>query len=389
MTSKTKNKILTSAIFALLAFSSTLVWASSSSPSIPSNGLITYPAYSSLRVDGKRIVDALDNNVLLRGFDLWEPHVFQPEAHPLLSLERFEEIKAWGFNTINIRASWARIERDFNQIGVYSEQHLQYIERVVDWCTQAGLYVIVSLDMDRNWWGYDPTSQSVAYALSTEGQDRYRNFMAMIVQRFNSYDSVIGFCGWFFPFHGYGSTWYNSDWEDCYNNVYTPMIVNTIRTHSNKIIFYAPCYQGGTPDEIDTGQFNLITPLNDDNVVYGHRLHRGRGVGGNSRGVESGDDWDWDYAYVESQIQPAIDFMNTYNVPVCAIEFGLFTRGLFPIKQSRLDCQDYKFQLMNDTGSYHWTYWLYGDDKTASEGILNADLTLNAVGEQVVRWAST
>jgi len=392
-----KNKIVMLAIFVLLTFSLSLGSASLTYVhSIASNGLITYPGDPPLRVQGKLFVDALNNQVLLRGFNLWTPNVFEPEFHPLLSLERFKEIKSWGFNTMSIPVNWKYVEPYKDQVGAYSEENLQKMEQIIDWCGQSGLYVVISFRIIAMWWAssWDDQEYTLEWVQTEEAQQRYQNVLTMLVQRFDEYDNVIGFNGWFFPFHGYIGKWWDPAWEDCYYNVYTPIIVNTIRAYSNKIIFYSPCYQGGTPigtvssESLDTGQFALITPLNDDNVVYTHRLHRGRGVNGNARGVEDGDEWDYDYAYLERQIQPAIDFMNTYDVPLCAIEFGLVTQNQLPIKQSRLDCQDYKFELMNNTGSYHWTYWLYGDP-SAEEGILNNDLTPNAVGLQIINWAQT
>jgi hypothetical protein len=348
----------------------------------------------SVTVDGKYLKSG-SQRFLLRGFNLWSPEVFEDyrQAH---SLEVFQRVKDWGFNVISIITPWTWIEPYEDQVGVYDEENLQDMEQIIEWCADTGLYVIISIRIIGMWWAssWDDQEYTLQWVQTREAQNRYQNMLSMVVQRFNEYDNLIGFNGWFFPFHGYEGKWYDPAWEDCYYNIYTPMIVNTIRQYSNKIIFYSPCYQGGTPDDDptfpdgitrDTGQFAKIQPLADNNVVYCHRLHKGIGVEtGSYEGVEHGDNWDYDYGFMEKQIQPAIDFMNNYNVPLCAIEFGLI-HNFGPITQSRLDCQDYKFKLMHDTGSYHWIYWQFGNGESPFTDA--SKTTLNAVGEQVVRWA--
>ena len=111
-------------------------------------------------------------------------------------------------------------------------------------------------------------------------------------------------------------------------------------------------------------------------------MHRGRGVGGGHRGVEDGQEWNYDTVYLETQIYSAIYFMHTYDVPVAAIEFGLRLGGYGSATQSRLDCQNYKFWLMHNTGSYHWTYWELG----GIENPFYADYTPNQVGDQLLYW---
>jgi len=386
-----KSKTLLATAFTLISLLSP-VSATSTWHSIHSTGFVTYSSTSEVSVDGKYLKSGSER-FSLHGLNLWNGIIFE-DWREYLSTEVIQRVKDWNFNAISIITPWRRIEPSKDQVGAYDEEDLQDIEEIIGWCKDVDLYVIISLRAYGMWWAathnWGPCAESIDYLLTAEGQQRYQDFLAMMIQRFDPYANVIGFNGWFFPFHGYTGKWTDPAWTECYYDVYTPIIVNTIREYSDKTIFYSPCYQGGTPagdpftEVCDTGQFSLIQPLDDNNVVYCHRFHRGRGVSGNNRGVENGEEWDYDYAFVESQMDPGIDFMNAYDVPLCACEFGLRTQDV-EITKSRLDCQDYKFQLMNHTGSYHWTYWMLGDGPT----ILNEDYTLNEVGEQVVSWAQS
>ena len=318
---------------------------------IPSTGSVQYPP---LVVRGRQIVDRSGNPVLLRGFSLWWPNVFQEEWHPLLSPERFREIKSWGFNTINIIVPWAQIERDPNQIGVYDESRLQRLDEIIQWAQDAGLYVVISIRVMNLWWDM-PTA--INYTFTEECRTRYGNFLEMIVKRFDHYENVIGYNGWHFPYHGYGDKWSDPAWEESYYNYYTPIILEKIRSNSRKIIFYSPIYQGGWgPRSEDTGAFDSLTPLPDNNVVYCHKLHRPYDV------EHESVDWDYNYDYIRNLLQPAFDFQNKYNVPMACWEFGMEIHGAAgerPIRQSRLDCLDYKLQLMDEQGNYSWVYWIY------------------------------
>lgn len=374
-----KNRILIFAIFASLVFSSSLVSASLPEPkTISSEGSIVYPALQPLRVDGKRIVDALGNQVILRGFNLWSPNIFTWQSHPLLSPERFQEIENWEFNSIAIVADWSDIERNAGQVGVYSEANLARMEEIVEWLQDAGLYAVITLRVIHHWWDQETT---LNYMLTPEGWTRFGNMLDMVVQRFDHYENVIGFNAWHFPFHGWddpaGGEYHDPAWEDSYYNDYTPLIINTIRAHSNKIIFYS-LYRQAYTQGVDTRGFRYITPIADDNVVYCHNLHGPRDVERNQC-----VDWDYYYAEIDRNLQDAFDFSDQYNVPCLAVEFGLAVQGESPagdrpIKQSRLDCLDYKLQVMDEQGDYNWLYWLYGNDQVP-EGVLEADNSPNAV----------
>ncbi len=336
-----------------------------------------YIRYAKLVVKGRQIIDQYGQPVLLRGFSLWWPNLFQEQWHPFLTPERFQELKSWGFNVINIVVPWATIERSADQIGVYDEARLQRLEEVIEWIQDAGLYVVISLRVMNLWWDM-PTA--IEYTMTEECRIRYANFLETIVKRFDHYENLIGYNGWHFPYHGYEGKWSDPAWKDSYYNVYTPIIVNTIRAHSNKIIFYSLIYQGGWgPRSKDTGAFDSLTPLSDTNVVYCHKLH-------NPYEVEHEPvDWDYDYDYVKSLIQPAIDFQNKYNVPLACWEFGMEIHdrcGERPIRQSRLDCLDYKLQLMDEQGNYHWVYWIY--TKWEPEGCPEAVLEEDGTPTQVM-----
>lgn len=386
-----KQRILAIVLLFLSVFSPYLVSATSAEThSISSHGTIEYNTSGRLQVEGKRIIDENGNQVLLRGFNAWHANIFEVDGLRLTE-ERLQEIKDWGFNVLKAEiwwtARWAGIEQDFNQNGVYNEANLAKLETFVQRAEQVGLYVILSMRVSHVE-GVPPEGQWQGWAwhdylLTSEGLERYCNFLSMIVQRFDDYEQVIGYCPWHFPWHG--------DWnppqstKDAYYNTITPAMIDAVRTYSNKIIFYSPFHHGIATDPqgniLDAGWFLYISPITDSNVVYCHDGHRSAPSRSPDEGFRGIWDWDYDYQSVRDQYQPAIDFMNTYNVPIMLAEFGLQihqgdTRR--PIDQSRLDFTDFRLTILDEAGDYNWAYWIYGNNEVA-QGVLEADLSPSAV----------
>jgi len=347
------------------------------------SGTVTYPSHG-LQVDGKRIVDEEGRQVLLRGFSLWDAGIFEPQWHYPYSVEHLQWLKDWGFNVIRTSAWWGRnIEPYEDQVGVYSEENLVDLEAVVQNAGDAGLYVIISVrvqylaDPAATWDGWGEADM----LLTSEGLQRYCNMLEMLVQRFDSYPQVIGYCPWHFPWHHVEEPQRNDTTVQQYYDTITPAMINAIRAHSSKIIFYSPYKHGlhlmsdSYPWCWDTGEFDFITPVPQNNVVYMHDGHRPLDV------EQKGATWDSDVEFIRSQMSYAKAFSDKYNVPMCLAEFGLNIHGAQstrPIDQSRLNMLDAKLTVLDDYGDYNWLYWLYTNDEVGA-GVLESDLSPSAV----------
>lgn len=342
---------------------------------ISSTGTINYPG---LRVQGGQIVDEHGRSVVLRGFSLWECDVFTDWAMPITA-ERMQQIKEWGFNTVNIVAMWAyRIEPDENRPSVYNEENLQVIDDVIQLAEETGLYVTLSMrisgkdDNPPTWHGW-ATCQRMEDEPTV--RQRFYDAWSMLIQRFDNYSNVIGYNWWFFPWHQ--SPWgtHVSEEADIYYDIIVPNLLDVTRAHTGKIIFFTVYKQGEVSAEgvrSDTGEFAYIEPIADNNVVYCHGFHRPHDIEWKEdiRYYENGSriPWDYDIEALRVELQEGLEFKNQYNVPMMVTEVGLHTYE-YPLYQDRLDCYDAKLSLMDEYG-WNWLYWLYSNQPDTDSGVL-------------------
>jgi hypothetical protein len=378
---------------ASVASSQDLAFAASSG-----GGLQVNRRWHVLRVDGKGILDENGYQVFLRGFSLWKEQVFLEQwKHRLpLTVENFRQLKSWGFNVITPFAWWGKdIEPSKDKVGVYSETNLEKLETVVENAQEAGLYVIIGLrvqheQVEIGWDGWAEADM----LLTPEGLQRYSRMLEMIVQRFDHYPNVIGYIPWHFPWHGFWDDANNTMRAQKYYQTTTPAMVDSIRRHSSKIIFYSP-FHHGTRNGVDTGEFESMSPINDPlkNVVYTHDGHKPSAVEWPDQ-AKAGDpdypNWSGNVDFIKSQLSYARDFADKYDVPMMLSEFGLNIAetpraSVRPIPQSRLDCLDAKLSILDEYG-YNWLYWFYSN-YTAS-GVLESDLSPSAVLPVLQKHAS-
>jgi len=111
-----------------------------------------------LRVDGDRIVDGADNQVLLRGVnvnqlvDFYQYDPALPATTPFTE-EDVARIAAYGFNVIRLNLSWSALEPER---GSYDAGYLQRVDQAVDWAGRAGVRVVLDMHQDGWWNGPSP-----------------------------------------------------------------------------------------------------------------------------------------------------------------------------------------------------------------------------------------
>ena len=359
------------------------------SRSLLSHGIIDYTRLG-VHVNGSQVVDAQGNPIYLKGFCLWDADVFSDWAMPI-TLERMQQIKGWGFNTIHIVAWWGRtIEPYEDQPGVYDEESLQDIENVIQLAEQAGLYVILGMRVGHasvnppSWQGW-PTAQKMVN--DPVVRQRFYNLWSMLIQRFDDHPNVIGYNWWFCPWHEPPWGIRVADEVDIYYNTIVPNLIAVTRAHTEKIIFFTVYKQGGiyVPQQwepgqefLATGEFSFVTAIADENVVYCHGFHRPLSVEWVDviEYDENGNriPWDYDVDAIRRQLQPGIDFKNQYNVPLMVTEMGMHTYEYPDVQQGqfyqdRLDCYEAKLSLLEEAG-WHWMYWLYSNQAGSGSGVL-------------------
>lgn len=101
-----------------------------------------------LKTDGRWITDEGGDLVLLRGADYmgmefgWFGH----------SEDDFKRMESWGFNVVRLPIAWSYVEPIE---GRYNDSYLEKVDRVIAWCKNTHLYVI----LDMHQWNWAPKYQ--------------------------------------------------------------------------------------------------------------------------------------------------------------------------------------------------------------------------------------
>lgn len=337
-----------------------------------------------VKVVGRYIHDN-GRRVYLNGFSIWRGNTFWDRRAPI-TLETMQQIKGWGFNTINMTFFWgADIEPNEDQIGVYNETRLQRMDEVIELAAEAGLYVTLSGRVSHggqpgeypSWQGWcrDYHFVDSRYADALAMRQRFYDMWAMMIERFDHHPNLIGYNWWFFPWHIHPWKYRVAEEVEVFYNVMVPSLISVTRDRTSKIIFFSAYKQGshsgtgeGWRDIPASSEFDFITPIADNNVVYCHGFHRPVDVERVTQ-IEYDDEgnripWNRSIEFLEKMLQPGVNFSYEYGVPMMVVEFGLQAHK-YPdvietgdIAQDRLDCYDSKLTLM-DASDYHWVYWTY------------------------------
>ncbi len=118
----------------LLYFALTLLLPSCT-PKIPSGYIQT---------ENTRFIDPAGREVLLYGVNVIckDPRKNYPEQ---VKQEELQNLASYGFNVIRLGIIWSGIEPE---PGLYDEKYLLQIDLLVDWATEAGLFVLLDMHQD-------------------------------------------------------------------------------------------------------------------------------------------------------------------------------------------------------------------------------------------------
>lgn len=328
---------------------------------LPTNYFLTISVVSPLKVQGKDIINGLGRKVILRGFNALSYDMCRKDGGYPFYQSDFDLVASWGFNVFRFILNWAFIEPYESQLGIYDEAVLQIIDEQIEYCRKSELKVILGFHC--SWWYW--ANNDVVY----QQPERFAALWEMMAERYDDDTAVIGFNpiidAWHPDNREGGVQEPDPSFHGFYDLTLIPMVISSIRQHSNKIIFLMSW--------IDA----TLYKQNDPNVVYmvnnyspGKVTHQGQYYTG-------------DTTEFEQRHQIMIDFQNTYNVPVMCNAWGI----KMPLDPDRLQWIDDGGKIMNETDT-GWLYWIYGYDGRASEmAVLNPDHTERSSVDVLKKYA--
>jgi len=153
-----------------------------------------------LKAYGRWIIDEMGNLVLLRGADYsgmefgWFDH----------SEDDFRRMGNWGFDAVRLPIAWSYVEP---REGQYDNSYLERVDRVITWCKNSHLYVI--LDMHQwNWapkyqgnglpdWAVaqysDQEKAKVGFFTNRTIQDQFSNMWRYLANRYKNESTIFAY----------------------------------------------------------------------------------------------------------------------------------------------------------------------------------------------------
>jgi len=330
-----------------------------------------------LHTQGTQILDSNNNPVVFHGVNTsgteWGAgHPWTREGCPdkrlgcwtRVAADEFQNIAAWGFNTVRIPVSWSNLEPSppgGSGTHQYNELYLRDLDNIVDQCSQQHIMVIFSMHQ----WGWSP-GLTIAkhggkvvhgnglpawlYQEGTSQDDARRSFFdnegnvqegvssawKFLAQRYNNNPTVVGADMFNEPELKAG----NANRADHFNGP-TPLdmlyrrIGQAIRSVNPHILLM---FQDSNSTPVSTAP-----PF--DNVVYSFHSYPSQ-----SRGYE---------AECNSWIREHMNRAAHWNVPVWLGEFQILGRNDQPDGPDGFVAQTEPLMRFLKNNGISWTYWAY------------------------------
>ena len=109
-----------------------------------------------------------------------------------LTQKNVDTIKAYGFNNVRIPVAWSNLMDISEDKMTYTinEKYMERVEEVINYCLNDGLYAIVNIHYDGDWWGQfgdkDASVREQAWA-------RYRQIWTQLSERYKDYSDRLIF----------------------------------------------------------------------------------------------------------------------------------------------------------------------------------------------------
>jgi endoglucanase len=278
-------------------------------------------------------------------------------------------LRSLGFTVLRIPLNYRHFERDDDPFH-YREDGFRRLDRVLDWCRAAGLYVILDLHAAPGWqnvhWHSDNDTRHSLLWTHAHFQDRVVRLWEALAERYATRPEVAGYDLLNEPCvntpHG-DDPWnvqaaYRPLWEPL-NRLYARTVAAIRRQDAKHIVFlegdhYAQLFSG------------LAAPF-DANLAYSSHHYTAAGFGpGPYPGViqprrAAAGTW-WDTARLEQDFleSEGARFTQQHDVPLWVGEFGAVYNGPPEERPDRLRALKDQIAVFERHG-IHWTTWTYKD----------------------------
>lgn len=278
------------------------------------------------------------------------------------TLEKFQKILDWGFNTILIPIWWAKIERslsDYGSYGGYRQDRIENIKAGVDLAKQAGLNVIISSricydpSLFQNWWTDWANMPTHDYVNTTErGRNRYRDYLKYLAQQFSDCQISV----WHFPYHRQSPS---VEAQNLFYNATLPLLIDSVQEVNFNRVIVSPIHQG-TESSLD---FSEVMPSYGDNVIlgFGHTI---------PQKVCQGSEWDGTADFINERLGRVETYCQLHGCDAFSVEFAPLQWNGQGLSLSRLNALKLSLDRMDDK-QYGFAYHRISLTNRSGDNILS------------------
>jgi len=264
-------------------------------------------------------------------------------------------MKAQGATVVRLPLNYRHFERDAEPF-TYLESGFARLEQAVGWCAQHGLYAILDMHAvqgnQNTDWHSDNAMRHALFWQHPHFQDRWVALWEALAERFKGNPAVAGYNVMNEPqtanprgrLNGMGEP----KWEQI--NALNRRIVHAIRAVDPDHIIIL---EG---DNFSSRFAHLDAPF-ADNLLYSSHNYTRPGFG---PGPYPSSEWHREWQEANFLAHEGTQFMQKYNVPLWAGEFGSPYNGPAAKVPDRMRALDDQISVFEQYG-VHWTTWTYKD----------------------------
>lgn len=330
-----------------------------------------------IKCSGRVLVDANDNEVMLRGIYSRAAWLLDGGGQ-----QDIVNLRNWGCNFMRITVPfdsdyWNTVNGgvfDINKRGILREQDLQGMDQIAQWCEDNQMYFMLCQQptyqgFDFDLLQYSPTDP-VLYS------QQMADVAATFAQRYKDYDYLLGYEPFGEP-HGIDT----SQERAAYKQVCTDYVDAIRAIDPNRIVSIAGCDDYANPGSIVDG-----IRVDRENIIYTFSYYPCRPFVSyqswygdirypdyvpdfyRKKVIWLDSDWLWTYSTYDYGMDEAVTASQNWNVPVYCHEFGAWGYGQWdgssPDESSRRYMQD-MVQLFEDN-YINWIIWRW---QTNADGV--------------------
>ncbi len=285
---------------------------------------------------------------------------FDRLLHHFFGAEDVRFLRSQGVTAIRVPLNYRHFEADSAPFE-YREEGFARLDRLLDWCEQYGLYVILDLHAAQGWqngdWHCDNSSRHALLWSTRHAQDRFVALWAEIARRLRNRPAVAAYNLLNepltnAPFGRFGpDADYCPDWP-ALNSLYARTAAALRETDPARMLVLEGDYYSTLFDRLEL-------PTGSNTIVSSHNYIEAA-IASIAEYPVTLNGVHWDTAEVERQFTAStgFQFAQSHGAPLLVGEFGLSMEYPAPNVPIKVQVLADQFATYNRHGC-HWSFWAY------------------------------